>query len=539
MLFKGRKAWLALLALVFVVAACSQGNAGETGAGSNDSPSASTGEEAASDKPKLPLVNSPLTLDFYTALDSKVSATMKSNNETAIFPYLEKETGIKINFVHPPSGMEQEQFNLMISSSDLPDLMSYNWSRYPGGPQKAINDGVIISLNDLVDKHAPFFKKYLNDHPDIKKDIITDDGTIYSFPLLREEKIHRFVAGFQLRKDWLDKYQLAAPQTIDDWYRVLTTFKEKDPSIIPFSGNSGHVREFMSAWGITFDFYVDGNQIKFGPAQPEYKAFLETIKKWYDEGLIDKDFATSKPADLDAKVTGSKTGSFNALLNGGMGRYLDLMKNDPQFQLVGVANPLHKDGVSYNFKTETRSAFPGGGVAVSGTTKKAVEAVKWLDIGYSPWGHLLFNFGLEGQSYTMVNGYPKLTDEITKNPKWSLVNALARYSIGNCCGRFFVEDARLAEQVTTYPAQLEAGAAWSKASSDRALPSITPTLEESKRLSLIMTEVKTYADEMFLKFIFGNEPLSNFDAYLARLKQMKIDEAVGIQQTALERYTKR
>jgi len=54
-----------------------------------------------------------------------------------------------------------------------------------------------------------------------------------------------------------------------------------------------------------------------------------------------------------------------------------------------------------------------------------------------------------------------------------------------------------------------------------------------------MSEINTYTDEMLLKFIMGNESLDKFDAYVERLKQMKIDDAIAIQQAALERYNQR
>jgi putative aldouronate transport system substrate-binding protein len=44
---------------------------------------------------------------------------------------------------------------------------------------------------------------------------------------------------------------------------------------------------------------------------------------------------------------------------------------------------------------------------------------------------------------------------------------------------------------------------------------------------------------MINKFIMGQEPLSNFDAYRETLKSMKIEDAIAIQQAMYERYLKR
>lgn len=539
-----------------VAAACSQGGTAPNNAAEPpkaDSPAPAAAPAAAPDaapaplagQPPKPLVDKPFELSFFTSLDAKVSATKKSFSEVSIFPYIEKATGIKINFVHPPTGMDKEQFNLMIASGELTDMMFQNWITFPGGPAKAMGDGVILRLNELIDQHAPHFKKFMDENPQIRKDVVTDDGSFYSIPLVRREPVQRYTHGFQMRQDWLDKVGMKAPDTIDDWYAVLKAFKEKDPGgtgkVLPFGNqNDLAVRQLMAGWGMTNGFFVVDGKVKFGPNEPDYLEFVTTMNKWYAEGLIDPDFASTDAKQFDAKVTGHRIGAYFALLNGGMGRYLDLMKDDPNFQLVGVAPPLGKDGKRYNFQSAVLTGYEGTGVAVSGKTKKAVEAVKWLDLGYSEWGHNLYNFGIEGESYTWVDGYPKYTDAVLKHPSLSPTNALSQYTIADTSGRFFNQDHRKAEQLLIFPAQIEAGKAWSSATSERTYPSgITPTLDEGKKLASIMNEVNTYVDQMFLKFVMGNEPLSQFDAYLSRLKQMKIDEALAIQQAAYDRYQKR
>ena len=98
----------------------------------------------------------------------------------------EKDSGIHIEFIHPALGQEAEQFNLMIASRDLPDLVEYNWVNYQGGVQKAIDDGVIIKLNDYIDQYAPNFKKTVSDGSKLSKiydkGSKTDEGNYFAFP---------------------------------------------------------------------------------------------------------------------------------------------------------------------------------------------------------------------------------------------------------------------------------------------------------------------------------------------------------------------
>ena len=71
-----------------------------------------------------------------------------------------------MEYIHPNDQQTAEQFNLMIASDELPDVIEYDWTgrsagSYPGGPEKAIQDGVILELNDLIDQYAPNLKKNL------------------------------------------------------------------------------------------------------------------------------------------------------------------------------------------------------------------------------------------------------------------------------------------------------------------------------------------------------------------------------------------
>ena len=70
----------------------------------------------------------------------------------------------------------------------MPDIIEYKWINYAGGPQKAIDDGVIIALNDYM-QYAPNLKKFLDEHPDIANMVKTDEGNYYCFPFLRGDSL--------------------------------------------------------------------------------------------------------------------------------------------------------------------------------------------------------------------------------------------------------------------------------------------------------------------------------------------------------------
>ena len=50
--------------------------------------------------------------------------------------------------------------------------------------------------------------------------------------------------------------------------------------------------EFVSAFGVGKSFYQENGVVKFGPIEPGYRDYLETIAKWFAEDLIYRDFLT-------------------------------------------------------------------------------------------------------------------------------------------------------------------------------------------------------------------------------------------------------
>lgn len=179
-------------------------------------------------------------------------------------------------------------------------------------------------------------------------------------------------------------------------------------------------------------------------------------------------------------------------------------------------------------------------MAITASSKNIETAAKLLDYGYSEEGHMFFNFGTEGVSYKLENGYPKYTDLLMKNPdKLAPAQALSLYIRGNYNGPF-VQDKRYIEQYLALQTQRDAVSTWQKTDVDKhKLPPITATPEESTELAKIMTDLNTLVDEMTLKIILGTEPVDSFDKYLDKFKSVKLSRALEIKKASLDRYSKR
>jgi len=407
-----------------------------------------------------------------------------------------------------------------------------------------------LRLNELIDEFAPNFKKFLDENPEIAKTIKTDNGSIYGFPFIRGDQQLTINYGAIMRKDWLDKLNLQPPETIDEWETVLTAFRDGDPNgngkkdEIPFLLNWGHVRNhsynnMIGAWGIAAEFYQVNGKVQFGMIQPEFKEFIETMHRWYQNGLIDPDFAITSRELQDARMTNHELGTVHSWAGSGLGAYLNLMKDDPEFKLVGVQPPSLRKG-EISPLAQTGSQFvPTYIAAVTTSAKEPEKIVSWLDFAYGPEGHMLFNFGVEGLTYEMKNGYPTYTDLIMNNPNGLPVAQAMASHFRASWGGPFIQDMRYYEQYASSEEQKQAIANWAKAKNEIAMPMVTLTAEENQVLSRVMSDVRTYADEIVIKMIMGAEPIDNFDKFVSAIKSFGIEEAIAVQQAALDRYNSR
>ena len=153
---------------------------------------------------------------------------------------------------------------------------------------------------------------------------------------------------------------------------------------------------------------------------------------------------------------------------------------------------------------------------------------------------MLFNFGIEGESYEMKDGYPTYTETITKNPDGlSMSASLARYALSHTEGPF-IQDKRYMEQYASLPQQKEAIQIWSDTNMEKhLLPGISLLPDEANAMASKIENINTYQTEMVCKFIMGIEPIEKFDSYVAELKNRGLDQYVEMMQQAYNRFLER
>lgn len=507
----------------------------------------------AAEEITLPIFKEPTKLTFMFRLNSKANATMTSYNEMRLTEVWREKMNVDIEYIHLPNATNQqfEQYNLMRVSEDYPDMIYWeHWmdSRTQGGPTQALEDEFIIPLNDLIEQYAPNLSALLDSDPELRKMITTDDGTIYGFPSLKYKQSMKAVDGFMIRKDWLDKLGLEVPTTIDELHDVLVAFRDNDPNgngekdEIPLTMHADRRDCLTYFWGIgnlgvKAWANVDGKAV-YGYYSDAFREAITTLAQWYAEGLIDPEFFSNDIKQYQNVLATNTVGAtFGSVSSNTAAANASLIKAGYE-PFIGIALPEGDNFKSCNYLGDY--VYSGAATSITSTNPYPIESVKFCDYAYSPEGMLMWQAGIEGESYNLVDGKPVLTDIIMKNPNGLTIDqALIQYCLGSVPGPFVFEPNIREQRMLFEQWQRDSLAAWNDDNYDYLFPSISLTVEESEEFSSIMSDVETYVAENYLLFINGTRPVSELDDYMAQLKAMGIEDAIAIYQDALDRYNAR
>ncbi len=467
-------------------------------------------------------------------------SAVSMNDNLDLWKAIEEKTGVKIEW-HCYADYDNTVNPMIAAGQQLPDIMMVTPTYSNSGVFELGRDGIIIPLEDLINQYAPDIKKYLDENPDIKSIITAPDGVIYALPdISKGSNDIAFMNSLMIRQDWLDALKLPVPVTLDDWHTVLTAFKENDMAgngtTIPFSGffgdSSSALQVFYPAFGLPVgatDWWYDKDGKAFNiRTTPEFKEFLKVMSQWYAEGLIDME----KARDESAYQAFIATGVSGTVVH--LSQYIDNYTNLVSSAVPGASYTLvdHPKGPDGTAKIVKRSATSNC-YGITKDCKDPVMAIKWINFLFSDMGITCNQWGLEGVTYEMVNGRPQYTDYVLHNPDGlSPVNALRKLGVANNVFSITTAEASLARRT------LGAEKPFIVRNMQNLVepwPPIMLLKEEQDIVKMYNTDYATYRDEMYGKFIRGEESLDNFDSYVKTMNDIGMGEILKVKQLQLDR----
>lgn len=460
-------------------------------------------------------------------------------DETPNAKYICERTGIKIETIPVSQSVAAEQFNLMLASGNIPDIVYYNWDSVPGGTQAAVKAGQILNLNEIIDKYMPNLKAKFSENPEWEKMAKNDEGDFCFVPAYRGDAQLLTYIGPIVRNDWLKDLGMDAPETLDDWEVMLKRFRDEKGAKSPFICNPSFLTMFMggaypvSMAGYSDDCYVKDGKIVYGCIQPEYKEALKVLARWYKEGLIDNNIASVDTETINSKMTSGKSGASISLTGGGMGKWLlNGRATYDKYDLIGVKYPVVNKNDVPKFGQMDNPMMTSVST-ISANSKNPALAARYLDYFFSDEGINTVNYGKEGEAYDLVDGNKIFKKELIQN------NTISEYAC--YAGGRGIQQWDAYKQSLAYENQVQAIENWKTADTKKYLiPSISLTTEESSEISKLVSDIKVYQSEMFYKFLFGTEDIeTGFDKYVSQIESMGIDRVIKCKQAAYDRYNNR
>lgn len=519
-----------------LLAGCS--NSSSSSASSNSASSSSSESSETVAKVTYPLEgNKKLTL--IAAENTYVLNSYSTWNETPFIQAWSEQTGVEVkaSFV--------TDFSVYLAAGDYADIIVYSWNSYNGGANKAIADGIIIPIEEYIEEYAPDYSAILDSNEDYRKGVVTSSGHIYGFNNLRTEAALNSWGMF-LRSDWMKTLGREIPVTLDEFTDTLKAFRDElgatSPLSVPLSDlkNIGVNGVLTSPFGlVSVDFYQKDGKVHYGSSEQEYKDYLLYLNELYNDGLLDKNILTNDANITKSNLMNDISGVSVGYASGGLGTIMTQMASvNPAFDLKPVGSLVAKKGDTAMMGQNSGYVAPTA-AAISTSCKDIETAIKFLNYGYSEPGNLLMYYGIEGESYEMVNNYPTYTDFVKKNPNGlSFPQALSLYDYSPANGPF-VSNGDYSRQTYT-ETQLSALDLWvGNDWKNYFIPtgSISISDENADDYSSIKSEVDTCVNEYFAKFVTGEYSIEkDFDSYLSTLKSMGIDTMIQMYQEAYDEY---
>ena len=540
-------AWMMVMALLAgwggdAGGAAETGGAGTAEAGQTADPNL----EGNTYKTGLPIVKDKITLKMVAGKAKNTN----DFNEIETFINLEEKTNIKIEWDLIPQEGFNDRKSLILASNELPDAF---FGTSAGGivEEEAVtygSQGVFLPLEKYIEDYAVNIKGIFEKLPDAKRVSTSLDGHIYTLPFIQEINANLVFTRMYINKSWLDKLSLPVPATTDELVTALKAFRDNDPngnkkpdeiplSFIYKNHNMGHYA-MMGSFGCPDSkdhVAVKDKKAYITATMPEYKEAVKFFSSLYKENLIDKEVFTHDSSQYKAK--GNQADALYGLLfDWGGTSVVGTERFDKDY--VPLA-PLKGFKGDQTWLVREPSIWSGYFVVTS-ANKYPEATLRWADQLYDEKTSMELQYGPIGLTLEeTADGKIKMLDApegMTYNDfRYQKAPAITASAI---LADTFANKMIVNENMKVDDEKYQVYAPY-LLKEFYPTSSVKFTKEQSSRMAALKTDIITHIDSMQAKWISGDSSIDNdWDAYLAELKKMGIDEMLKIYQDAYDTYMK-
>lgn len=336
------------------------------------------------------------------------------------WPAIEKMTNAHVDIDwHDAEGYSSSvATTLLMDISQLPDIVN----PFSFGIMDLADDGLIVPLDDYLELMPDIVAAVGEERMDNWRQA---DGHIYYIPTVSS------IQGSQsmmVRQDWLDELNMDVPETWEDWLALWRGIRDNDlngngdsEDEIPLALSYGEDGEkamtlLMNAFGIRASAdcqfcVLDDGTYTMVYEHPKYEEFLQAVSDLYKEGIIKDDFNTYDYNKIEEMMKENLLGTtMTWAVSSSNAEYLR-ENGDADALWVATAPVQGPDG---NQMIQERELISSSWciTARAKEEEKVEDIVRFFNWCFTQEGAYLYNYGIEGVSYEMVEDKPVLNADL-------------------------------------------------------------------------------------------------------------------------------
>lgn len=314
------------------------------------------------------------------------------NGDVTQFPELKAEwkawfadyfgVDFKVNYYPRPEYMQK--FTLAMSSNEIKGIAQIFGGSYM---DDFYNDGATVDILPMIKDNGNWTRL-----EDGMKEANMRDGALIAFPSQWQPGGY-FVRS--IRKDWLDKFGLDIPKTIDELYTAVKMFTENDPdgngkddTVGMTSAGVWNMQDIFHSFGVPTNHVGahcitpdphDGMRYNDGFLKPQMVDTLAWLADVYANGYMDAEIWTNGGSQMRERMQSGFAGSTYYWNSWAFSFERGAQKNDPNADIepiLGMSTPFADKYLNLGGAYGSGAPYP----LINGTKNAEEQANLFLDI---------------------------------------------------------------------------------------------------------------------------------------------------------------
>ena len=470
----------------------------------------------------------------------QMSGTNRSNlpdgdtyENNAYTRYLKNMLNIQNKNIYMETEDKYNQFiNVMVKDQTLPDILVLSERQML---KELVENDLVEDLTDVYENCATDrIKEMYDSYGGQLLEACTFDGQLMAIP---ETVIDHGPRLLWLRKDWMDALGLEAPETLEDAFEIIEAFVRNrmgagegeepiglvcDTSLIGTTSSNYSVEPIFELFGAEPQKWIEKDgRIIYGSLTEETRQGLAQLRKLYEDGILDQNFALRTQNNIRDLVVDGRCGAFFGLWWAPNNPLMDQIENDPDAEWEPYYFKSSKTVHTYasfrdNKYVVVRKGYEHPEIVMKIISvlfdytryeaKDADEVNGYFALNVDPTARpLVINVDYNEASYTVTRNIRKtLAGEITA----SSLSAIEQ-SYYKACRNYIAGKEISKQDWAAYKSRLSAVGLL-----------VDSNYQTPKREYLAETDneipqgLKTLEKNTFLQMILGKQPMSYFDTFV-------------------------